>query len=152
MKNSINLDELGNKDHNASQSTSASRRPKKRTCLNFLLGFCALVVVVAATLLILDSLIRPCTSFLRPCETNSTGLTWFATKKKFTREESINYCESRKYKTANITISKEIFAESLEILNDFGNFWIIDEDFERPKSFHANKSSIMTTPRPLTTL
>ena len=136
-------DKMRIEDHVIFESATSPRRPK--AFKSFLVGFSLLVVLVAGTLLILDTAIPPCTSFLRTCETNGTR--WFATNKNVTREESISICESRGYKTASVSFAKNIFAGRSEFFNALGNFWIIDEEFDRPKTFHGNKSSIVTTPR-----
>jgi hypothetical protein len=143
-----NSDKLRIEDHFVFESAPSSRRPK--ACMSILLSFSLLVVLVAGTLLILDTAIPPCTSFLRSCETNGTR--WFAPNKNLTREERINICDKRGYKTASISIAKDIFAVNSEFFNASGNFWIIDEEFERPKTFHNNMSTIITTPRPVKTL
>jgi len=146
MKPNLPSVKSSNEDDVVIESAAASRRSS--TQMNFLLGLSLLVVLVVGTLLILDSLIPLCTSSFRPCKTN--GTTWFATKNKFTREESINFCISGGYKTASISIAGEIFAENRDFFGNFGNFWIIEEEYVRPKTFHLNKSSILTTPRQVT--
>ena len=104
---------------------SASRRSK--TWMNLLLVFALVVILVVGILLTLDLLIPACMSTLRPCSTIS-GIKWIASKKNLTREESREFCESNGYKTASISIAKKIFEENKEILDQYGNFWIIGKD------------------------
>lgn len=98
------------------------RRPKK--WMKLLLVFSVVVIVIIATLLILDYLIPACMSTIRPCQTTS-GMKWMASKEKLTREESKKFCQSKGLQPANITIAKEIFAENKGQLDPLGNFWII---------------------------
>ena len=84
---------------------------RSKTRMNLLLVF----ALVVGTLLILDFLLPACMSTFRPCFTIS-GVEWIASRKKQTREESREFCESRGYKTATISVAKEIFEENKEIL------------------------------------
>ena len=100
-------------------------RRSKTTCwMNVLLVFSFVCFLIVGTLLILEFLIPACMSTIRPCRTIS-GMKWMASKEKLTREESKAFCELNGYQIANITITKEIFAENERFVNKFGDFWII---------------------------
>lgn len=116
-------------DDNVFINPEDPRRSKTR--MNILLVF-ALVILVVGTLLTLDFLLPACMSAFRPCFTIS-GVKWIASKKRQTREESREFCESRGYKTATISVAKEIFEENKEILDQFGNFWIIGKKYVKIK-------------------